>query len=78
MAATPKVAPDLRLDAALARARAYLLGRQCANGGFSFYRGEYLEEPNTHDTWHALAAMRMLGTPPPGRETSFVSSLANP
>jgi prenyltransferase beta subunit len=50
---------------ALAKARAYLLGRQCANGGFSFYRSEYLEEPNTHDTWHALATLRLLGTHAP-------------
>lgn len=51
----------------LARARAYLLGRQCADGGFSFYRSEYQEEPNAHDTWHALAALRLLGTPTPRR-----------
>lgn len=53
---------------ALSSARAYLLGRQCANGGFSFYRSDYLEEPNTHDTWHALAALRLLGIAPPRRE----------
>jgi prenyltransferase beta subunit len=53
---------------ALARARAYLRGRQCADGGFSFYRSEYLEEPNAHDTWHALAALRLLGAPAPKRD----------
>lgn len=53
---------------ALANARAYLLGRQCADGGFSFYRSEYLEEPSLHDTWHALAALHLLGTPVPKRE----------
>jgi prenyltransferase beta subunit len=59
------VLPTPRLAPALAQARAYLLGRQCTNGGFSFYRSEYLEEPNTHDTWHALAALQLLGAPPP-------------
>lgn len=53
---------------ALASARAYLLGRQCADGGFSFYRSEYLEEPSLHDTWHAMAALHLLGTPVPRRE----------
>ncbi|WP_448509954.1 prenyltransferase/squalene oxidase repeat-containing protein [Immundisolibacter sp.] len=50
---------------ALTRAHAYLMGRQCANGSFSFYRSEYLEEPNMHDTWHALSALCLLGTSVP-------------
>ena len=57
-----------RLPGALAQAHAYLMGRQCANGGFSFYRSEFLEEPNPHDTWHALAALCLLGTEAPRRE----------
>lgn len=43
-----------------ARAAAYVQGRQCRNGGFCFYRNEYLEEPNLSDTWHALAALKLL------------------
>lgn len=65
---TAVLAAAHRLTQALARARAYLLGRQCANGGFSFYRSDVLEEPDTHDTWHALAALRCLGTSPPRRQ----------
>jgi hypothetical protein len=49
------------LDSALDGARTYLLGRQCANGGFSFYRTDYLEEPDPSDTWHAVAALARLG-----------------
>jgi len=56
------------LDSALDGARAYLLGRQCANGGFSFYRTAYLEEPDPSDTWHAVAALDRLGATAPGRE----------
>jgi hypothetical protein len=48
----------------LAQAAAYLRSRQCATGGFCFYRSAYLEEPNLHDTWHALAALRLLGGRP--------------
>lgn len=53
------------LDSALDGARAYLLGRQCANGGFSFYRMDYLEEPDPSDTWHAVAALGRLGATVP-------------
>jgi hypothetical protein len=59
-AAALSVLPNPRLAAALAQAHDYLLGRQCANGGFSFYRSDYLEEPNIHDTWHAMAALHQL------------------
>ncbi|MHB1094372.1 MAG: prenyltransferase/squalene oxidase repeat-containing protein [Thiobacillus sp.] len=57
-----------RLDRAIDRARAYLLGRQCANGGFSFYRTDYLEEPDPSDTWHAIAALSRLGETTPRLE----------
>lgn len=57
-----------RLDQAIDHARAYLLGRQCANGGFSFYRTAYLEEPDPSDTWHAVAALDRLGETAPRRE----------
>jgi hypothetical protein len=48
----------------LAQAAAYLRSRQCATGGFCFCRSDSLEEPNLHDTWHALAALRLLGGRP--------------
>lgn len=47
----------------------YVLGRQCHNGGFCFYRFEDLEEPNLGDTWHALASLRLLGADIPHRDT---------
>ena len=68
LAATATMASHRRLAQALAQARAYLVGRQCANGGYSFYRSEDLEEPNLHDTWHALAGLRLLSTGVPRRE----------
>ncbi|MEO7067293.1 MAG: prenyltransferase/squalene oxidase repeat-containing protein [Rhodanobacter sp.] len=46
-----------RLASALQRARDYLLERQSPGGGFCFYRGYYLEEPNLADTWHGVAAL---------------------
>lgn len=45
---------------ALRRARDYLLGKQSPGGGFCFYRGYYLEEPNLADTWHGVAALTAL------------------
>jgi hypothetical protein len=50
-----------RVANAFDRAAEYLLGRQCAEGGFCFYRCEYLEEPNLADTYHAVAALSLLG-----------------
>jgi len=44
----------------LARAAQYIAGRQCQEGGFCVYRNVYLEEPNLSDTWHALAAFKLL------------------
>lgn len=46
-----------RLASALQHARDYLLEKQSPDGGFCFYRGYYLEEPNLADTWHGVAAL---------------------
>lgn len=46
-----------RRSSALQHARDYLLERQSPGGGFCFYRGYYLEEPNLSDTWHGVAAL---------------------
>jgi hypothetical protein len=35
----------------------YITDRACPSGGFCHYR---LDEPNLHDTWHALAGLRIL------------------
>lgn len=55
-------------DDICARASRYVIGRQCRNGGFCFYRNEHLEESNLSDTWHALASLKLLGTAIPGTQ----------
>lgn len=65
-----------QIEKALLRAEAYLGGRQCHNGGFCFYRNDYLEEPNLHDTYHALAGYSLLERPIPNRE-KIISYLAH-
>jgi hypothetical protein len=45
---------------AVARAAAYLRGRQSVSGGFCFYKSEYVDEPNVYDTYHAVAALTLL------------------
>ena len=56
---------------ALTHAAEYLRSRQSCNGGFCFYRYGGLDEPNLHDTYHAVAAFRLLGEEVPrGDETS--------
>ncbi len=49
------------------RARDYILGRACAQGGFSFYRTPEwgVDEPSAPDTFAALAALRLLDVSPP-------------
>lgn len=56
------------IDTALERATAYIRSRQCSNGGFCYYRTEYLEEPNLNDTYHALAACKLQDLPLPNRQ----------
>lgn len=51
------------------RACSYLYSRQSPAGGFCFYRTEYLDEPNLSDTWHAVAALRLLGEQPQQSES---------
>ena len=57
-----------RACSAAAVSQAYVHGRQCANGGFCFYRFQYLEEPNLADTYYAVASLRLLGAPLPNRD----------
>lgn len=47
--------------AAAGLAAEYLRGRQSRDGGFCFYKTEYVDEPNLHDTYHAVAALTLLG-----------------
>jgi hypothetical protein len=65
-----------RVDVSLNHARSYLFGRQSPLGGFCFYRTTNLDEPNLSDTWHAVAALALLGKTPQHREAlvSFVCS----
>jgi len=44
----------------------YISERQCASGGYCFYR---LDEPNAGDTFHALASLAMLGAVPDDNAT---------
>jgi len=53
------ISPD-RLRANLQLTRQYLIERQSPDGGFCFYRGYYLEEPNLADTFHGLSAWKLL------------------
>ena len=58
-----------------AAAAAYLRSRQSPAGGFCFYRWRGLDEPNLFDTWHALAALRLLGAEVPraGQTARFLA-----
>ena len=56
------------IDLAGERSLRYVTSRQCRNGGFCFYRTEYLEEPNLHDTYYALVAYRLMDRPVPNRD----------
>ncbi|KZC22681.1 MULTISPECIES: prenyltransferase/squalene oxidase repeat-containing protein [Rhodanobacter] len=63
------------LVSALDRVRTYLLERQSPNGGFCFYRGYYVEEPNLSDTWHAIVVLtELLGVvlPEKSSHASFI------
>jgi hypothetical protein len=72
------VAPTLLADAAatVARAEAYILSRQSEAGGFCFYKSGLVDEPNLRDTYHAVAALTLLGATVPAidRLVQFVSS----
>lgn len=50
-----------RINESRQRVRNYLLGRESPSGGFCFYRTDYLDEPSLFDTWHATAALGLLG-----------------
>ncbi len=49
-----------RVASALQHAREYLIEKQSPGGGFCFYRGYHLEEPNLADTWYGVAALTNL------------------
>ena len=55
------LAIEPRVAKACTRAAQYVLSRQCASGGFCFYRSEHIEEPNLADTHHAVATLKLLG-----------------
>lgn len=66
------------LEKALGRVLAYVLGRQSPQGGFCFYRNEYLDEPNLSDTWCAttiLADLLRTEIPRRSRHAEFVIGL---
>lgn len=45
-------------------ARRYLLDRRSRDGGFCYYRSVYLDEPNLSDTYYAVSALELIGSPP--------------
>ncbi|MCP8465965.1 hypothetical protein NK553_18600 [Pseudomonas sp. ZM23] len=51
---------ETRLKSAVHLARNYILERASPGGGFCFYRGYHLEEPNLSDTWHSTRAWTLL------------------
>lgn len=63
-----------RARKALANAAHYLHDRQSSNGGFCFYRWMGVDEPNLHDTWHAVAALTLIGAEVP-RADAVAASL---
>lgn len=52
----------------LAKALKYLTSKQCHNGGFCAYKMEYLEEPNSRDTFFAVASFQLLEAAIPDRD----------
>ncbi|MFT3803603.1 MAG: prenyltransferase/squalene oxidase repeat-containing protein [Burkholderiaceae bacterium] len=53
-----------RLKSAVRVASNYVSARASPGGGFCFYRGHYLEEPNLSDTWHGVSAWKLLTSEP--------------
>lgn len=62
-----------RARRAVAAAVGYLRGRQSSNGGFCFYRWQGVDEPNLHDTWHAVAALALVGAEVPRADETMAS-----
>lgn len=58
----------LQLRTAMAHAKKYILGRRSENGGFCFYKTESVDEPNLHDTYHAVAALTLLDADVPAKD----------
>lgn len=67
IATAPGANAARRVDDALDRAAAYVLGRQSPQGGFCFYRSVLIDEPNLHDTYYAVRALSLLGKAVPAR-----------
>ena len=42
----------------------YLRARESPDGGFCFYRSQFVDEPNLLDTYHAVSALRLAGACP--------------
>lgn len=68
MASELPVALQTKARAAAQRAQTYLCGRQSPGGGFCFYRWMGVEEPTLCDTWHAVAALTLVGAEVPRRD----------
>lgn len=53
---------------AIIKAKEYITSKQCSNGGFSFYCGFFIEEPNLYDTYFALKALKLINEEIPNVE----------
>jgi hypothetical protein len=61
MTDAPVASLHAKTSIAVAKAVAYLRAKQSYNGGFCFYKYAYLDQPNLHDTYHALQALQLAG-----------------
>jgi hypothetical protein len=50
---------------AVAKAETYIHSRRSREEGYCFYKSEYVDEPNLCDTYHAVAALRLIGAGEP-------------
>jgi hypothetical protein len=50
-----------RTHNAIRRAKAYIYSRRSLEGGYCFYKSEYVDEPNLCDTYHAITALKLMG-----------------
>jgi len=59
---------------AIAKAAAYIRGRQSPSGGFCFYRYGPIEEPSLGDTYYAVSSLKLFGieVPSPRQVARFV------
>jgi hypothetical protein len=58
----------VEVQSAMAKAETYIRSRQSPEGGFCFYKSDYVDKPNLYDTYHAIAALSLLGAEVPSTD----------